>query len=239
MRIHYLFLGLLILGTSCGVSSQNELKELDRQVLQIDEPSGITTDGTHFFIVSDRNGKVFKTDFKGGVLEVFDTGHKDLEGITFNKESDQFALVSESKRKVYQFDAQFNEISDYKIKGKQDSKNSGLESIAFSRSNNSFYVANEKNPKQFLRLGKDFEVVNEVTVEFLDDISGLCYDEVDDLFWMVSDESRRIYSVSTEGKLLASYKIKLKKVEGIVCFENKLAVVSDAAEVLVIFEKPR
>ena len=238
MRIQYLIFSILIILTSCEASSQSELKEVARYILKIDEPSGLTTNGKHLFIVSDQNEKVYKTNFKGVKLGNFDTGHKDLEGIAYNKVSDEFAIVSESKRKVYTYSSKGEKLDDYKIKGKQDSKNSGLEGITFNTKNNSYYVANEKKPKQILQLDAQFKIVEKFKLDFLHDISGLCYDEELDVFWIVSDESRAIFKVSTQGEMISKFPFNLKQMEGITCLGDKLYVVSDAVEVLVIFEKP-
>ena len=238
MRIQYLLFFLFSLVSSCKATSQSELEEVARYILKIDEPSGITTEGSYLYIVSDKNGMVFQTNFKGEVRQTFDTEKKDLEGITYNEIAEEFAVISELKRKIYRYDLQGEKISDHKIGGKQDKKNSGLEGITFNTKNRSYYVANEKKPKQILQLDKDFKIVNKFKLDFLHDISGLCYDTVSDVFWILSDESGSIFKVSIQGELINAYPFDLKQMEGIACVDDKLYVVSDAAEVLVVFEKP-
>ena len=139
---------------------------------------------------------------------------------------------------MYVFDREGTKKSDSKIKGKQESENSGLEGVTFNTSNKSYYVANEKKPKQILQLDKDFKIVSKFKLDFLHDVSGLCYDATLEVFWVVSDESRSIFKVSTQGEKLAAYPFNLKQMEGIACHGDKLYVVSDAVEVLVVFEKP-
>lgn len=238
MRIQYLILSFFTLFNSCNAASQNELKEVGRYILEIDEPSGITTDGSYLYIVSDQNGKVFKTNFKGEILGTFDSEKKDLEGIAYNPINDEFAIISEEKRKIYIFGRGGVKKKDAKISGKQDRKNSGLEGVTFNTSNNSYYVVNEKKPRQILQLDDEFKVVSKFKLDFLDDISGLSYDERLDIFWVVSDESRSIFKVTTKGELIAAYPFNLKQMEGITHYKNKLYVVSDAVEVLVVFQKP-
>ena len=238
MRIQYILLSFFCVFISCNTTSQSELKELGRFILKIDEPSGITTDGNHLFIVSDNKGEVYKTNFKGEILGSFDSDVKDLEGISYNPAKDEFVLISESKRKIYLFDRKIVKKTDSKIKGKQESDNSGLEGVTLNTSNKSYYVANEKKPKQMLHLNDNFEIVSKFKLDFLQDISGLCYDEALDVFWVVSDESRSIFKVSTQGKMLSAYPFNLKQMEGITCHKDKLFVVSDVVEVLVVFEKP-
>ena len=68
--------------------------------LNISEPSGIAYFNNHFYIVSDQNGRVFKTSLEGGVFQKIKTGYSDLEGISFNNISKTFFLVNEKKEKL-------------------------------------------------------------------------------------------------------------------------------------------
>jgi len=206
--------------------------------LNIPEPSGITSFNNTLFIVSDKNGTVYKTSLDGEILQKIKLKYDDLEGITIDKSTQNFWVVDESKRTLLILNSNGEILQKIKIKGKQQHKNNGLEGVCFVDDENSLVVLNEKQPKQLLVLNLKGEITRKIDLNFSKDISGICFDESSNSFWVVSDESQLILNISKKGELIKSYNIPVKKAEGIVIISNKLYVVSDSENALYIFKKP-
>lgn len=226
----------LLIACSPKVSSQSDLKLVSTIKLNISEPSGITAYKNHLYIVSDQTGNIYKTNLKGKVLQKIKTNYSDVEGIAFNPNKSQFLIVDEAKRTLITLNSDGSVVKKVKIKGKQDHHNSGLEGIAYNASKNKIYVLNEKSPKQLLEVSKKGEILNKLKLDFSKDLSGLCFDEKTNTFWIVSDESKHIYNISKKGKLLKKYKIAVEKAEGITVFKNRIYIVSDSLNKLFVFE---
>lgn len=220
------------------INSQNTLEPIKVINLNISEPSGITSFNNHLYIVSDQNGTIYKTTLEGEILQKMKTNFFDLEGITIDTFTQNFWIVDESKRTLITLDSTGNFLQKIKIKGKQQYKNSGLEGICFVESKNSFFVLNEKQPKQLLEINLKGEISNKIDFDFSIDISGICFDYKSTTLWIVSDESQSIYNTTIKGKLIKSYRIPIDKAEGIVIYNDTLFIVSDQKNKLYIFKKP-
>jgi len=224
---------------SCSFISKplNKLKILDEIKLDIPEPSGITYYKNHLYIASDNNGLVYKTDLKGKITKKIPTDFEDLEGVAINNNGELY-VVNESKRSFIKIELTGETKKKYKIKGNQKKHNSGLEGACFYQKNESFYIINESSPKQLLNITKKGKIIEKIDIPFAEDLSGICVDESSDELWLVSDESKKIFQISTKGKLINSYNIAVDKAEGIVINNNKIYVVSDSTNKLFVFEKP-
>jgi len=220
------------------VNSQNTLEPIKVVNLNISEPSGITSFNNNLYIVSDKNGTIYKTSLDGKILQKIKLKYNDLEGITIDKATQNFWVIDESKRILISLDSIGDFLQKKKIKGKQQDKNNGLEGICFVESTNSLIVINEKQPKQLLTLNLKGKITNKIDFNFSHDISGICFDNKSTTFWIVSDESKSIYNITTKGALIKSYKIPVDKAEGVVIYNDKLFVVSDSQNKLYIFKKP-
>ena len=221
------------------INLQNTLEPIKVVNLNISEPSGITSFNNTLFIVSDKNGTIYKTSLEGEILQKIKLNYNDLEGITIDKVTHNFWVVDESKRILISLDSIGNFIQKKKIKGKQQDKNNGLEGICFVESTNSLTVLNEKQPKQLLVLNLKGKITNKIDFNFSNDISGMCFDIKSATFWIVSDESQSIYNITTKGAFIKSYKIPVDKAEGVVIYNDKLFIVSDSQNKLYIFKKPK
>ena len=221
------------------INLQNTLEPIKVVNLNISEPSGITSFNNSLYIVSDKNGTIYKTSLDGKILQKIKLKYHDLEGITIDKVTHNFWVVDESKRILISLDSIGNFIQKIKVKGKQQDKNNGLEGICFVESTNSLIVINEKQPKQLLALNLKGKITNKIDFNFSHDISGICFDNKSATFWIVSDESQSIYNITTKGALIKSYKISVDKAEGVVIYNDKLFVVSDSQNKLYIFKKPK
>jgi len=239
-NVVFLFLiGLSLIGCiSKKTTSKSELELLQTIKLNIAEPSGITVFNNNLYIVSDKNGAVYKTSLEGEILKKIKTKFSDLEGITFQESSHNIWVISENKRELIELDLSGNVIQKIKVKGKQQNKNSGLEGICFVENEEMLYVINEHSPKQVLGINLEGEITTKFKIDFSKDISGICFDKHSNNFWIISDESASIYNISKTGQLIDSYKIPVNKAEGIVIYGNKIYVVSDSESNLYVFKKP-
>ena len=239
MKNSILFLSISLLLASCSskVSIQSDLELLKVVSLNIAEPSGITIFQDHLYIVSDHKGTYYKTTLEGKIVKKYKTKFSDLEGITYNSVSHNFLLVNESKRTLVVLDSLGNLVRKIKIKGKQTQKNNGLEGVCYVEDKEMIVVVNESAPIQLVFLNLKGEILLKKTLTISKDISGICYEKETNSFWIVSDESESIYHITTKGKLLKSYKIPVKKAEGIVTQNNIIYIVSDSSNKLYSFKK--
>lgn len=237
-RIVYLFfISVLFLGCFSNSTSQNVMKPSQVFKLNIPEPSGITFKNNHLYIVSDYNGMVYKTTFKGNILDKIQVSTTNNEGVSFNSKGN-LVVVNESKRRLVEIDKELQKEKTFKIKGKQKHNNSGLEGVCFVPSEKAYFLLNEKSPKQLLKISLKGKLKDEIKINFCNDLSGICFDEDSNSFWLVSDESQLLMNVSLKGKLLKSYKIPVLKAEGVTVANNKIYIVSDAESKLYVFSKP-
>ena len=226
---------ILVLISSCTTKAQ-ELDIIDTFTLDIKEPSGLSYHDGYLYIVSDRNGTIYKTNTKGLIKEKIKSSLKDVEGIAYQISSDRFLLVEEGKRMIAEVARSGAVLSRHSVSGNQVSKNSGLEGICF-KNRDEIFVVNEKKPKALLKLNSDYEVVTEQPLNFGKDVSGCAFDKQGNL-WIVSDQSYKIYKVSEEGIMQEEYRIPVEKAEGIVLAEDKIFIVSDSESRLYTFKLP-
>ncbi len=218
------------------VPAPSALKLVHTFNLKIPEPSGIAIYNNHLFIVSDKNGTIYKCTLRGATIEKIRSKNSDLEGITIDPVSKQLIVVNEAKRTLIYLNFEGTFMKEQRIKGNQKKSNSGLEGICYDTSKNSMYVLNEKAPKQLLELNSKGEITTKTNLNFSNDVSGICYDKNTNSFWVVSDESKAIYQISKKGILQKKYKTGIVKGEGIAIYNNKIFVVSDALKKLYVFE---
>lgn len=228
----------VLLSCSSKTSFQKKLEVLKVINLTVPESSGITVYNNSLYIVSDQNGTIYKTSLEGKISKKFKTKFSDLEGITFNTIYHNFWIANEEGRELVVIDSIGNFIKKIKIKGEQENNNSGLEGICFVESEKLMYAINEKSPTQLLQVNLIGEILNKFTLDFSKDISGICFDKNSDSFWTVSDESQSVININKKGVLISSYKIPVKKAEGIVIYNNNLYVVSDSESKLYVFKMP-
>ncbi|HKJ06192.1 MAG TPA: SdiA-regulated domain-containing protein, partial [Flavobacteriaceae bacterium] len=158
MKRFYLFILLFILLTSCNTSGlKSDLTIIEDIAIPIAEPSGITSINNNLIIVSDRNGIIYTTDFKGNIIDEQTTTFRDLEGITI-VDNNTIAVVDEEDRQlaiVYD-----NKIDKIKIKG-ENQNNNGLEGVAYNPSTKTFWIIQEKYPVKIIKVNVEGSVLEE------------------------------------------------------------------------------
>ena len=236
-NLFYVFIFLAF--SFCGNDSveKKALEPIFKVKLKIAEPSGIAFYKDHLYIVSDRKQFIYKTNLEGKMVAKIPSTLSGLEGITFDANGN-ILVVDEDNRALIKIDTTGKILFKTKIKGKQKEENSGLEGICYNSKNDSYYLLNEKSPKEILNISADGTILNTLKISFAKDLSGICFDAETTNFWLLSDESEAIYLINEHGKLLNIYTIPVKKPEGIVVVNDKMYVVSDKLKSLFIFKKP-
>lgn len=238
-KVLFVFIiSLSFVGCADKANSQESLKPIDTFDLLIKEPSGITFFDNHLYIVSDKNGALYKTNLKGEIIKKIKTDFNDLEGITVNPKKPSLLIVSESKRQLIEVDFKGKLIKKFKIDGKQHDVNHGLEGVCYDSEKGLIYLVNEKSPKKLLVVSKKGNIKDAIKLDFTNDISGICFDAKSGNLWIVSDESQKIVELTSKGKLLHSYHIPVHKPEGITIVKNNIYIVSDSKNKLFVFKKP-
>jgi len=203
-------------------------------VIQVPEPSGLSfsVSGDDLFVVSDRNGAVYRIDFAGEVLERLPFHGHDLEGIEVDKTNGEIWLVEERKQNILHLSSDgelIEKITDIKIDTKN---NSGFEGIA--KSGDILYILIESNPGTLIEYNISSKKWDRHKLDFAKDYSGIDYDSSDNTLWIVSHESKTLNHCTIKGKLISSQEIDVKQAEGVaVDRAAKIAwIVSDAGSTL-------
>ncbi len=222
------------------VKNDDKVKKLSFSVAEkipVPEPSGLalTSDETGFWVVSDENSTIYLIDSWGREVKSFNVNGGDLEGITTINDS-TLAVVLERTREIVILDTSGLELKRVKLelKGKL---NSGLEGITYDPNEKKFYLLNEKDPILLITLDENLIELKRDTLKFSKDVSGIFYDTLDKILWILSDESQRIFKTDLSGKPIEEFKIKITQPEGITLNEarTKLYIVSDKTGNLYVF----
>lgn len=239
MNFNYVLLLVCTMLWSCqsDTAKKEQLKPISKVSLKISEPSGIAYYNNYLYIVSDSKYFIYKTTLKGKVVAKILIKLNGLEGITVDTNG-IFYVVDEVKRTVVKLDSTGKILNKAKVKGKQKEKNSGFEGICYNPTSNSFYVLNEKLPKALLHISEDGTILKTINISFAKDVSGISVDKSTNNLWVVSDASQSIYCINEKGEVIQSYKIPVKKPEGIVVLNEVIYVVSDAENTMYTFKKP-
>jgi uncharacterized protein YjiK len=206
--------------------------------IDIKEPSGLTfnNDKTKLWIVGDNEPKIYLTDLRGNIEKKYSVSKNDLEGITSIGDS-ILAVVVERTREILLLTLKGN--SERTIKTNlQGQSNNGLEGISYVPREDKIFIANEKNPKLFLLLDLDGNILSNKSIDFSKDIAGLFYDNMEDVIWILGQENNTIYKCNTNLDIIERYSMPNKKYEGIAVLENTIYLVSDTEQLLSVYQIP-
>ena len=224
---------------SCGNTvHRTKIVFLSKTKIAVPEPSGLAYCNGFLYTVSDRVSELYRLNLNGIVEEEYSVPVKDLEGVAYSASKNCFYLISESKRTLNSWSLEKGFLKKHKVKGEQHGgKNKGLEGLCYNSKNNSLYAVNEAKPKQLLKLSSKGKIQEKYKLDFAKDISGIVYDAVLNVFWMLSDASQALYKVSLTGEMIQKFPLGIEKPEGIALDENrKLYIVSDLTSELVVFQ---
>jgi uncharacterized protein YjiK len=231
----------LLLGCSleetANDSNIGSLKVIDEYYLEVPEPSGLTYDfhSNTLWTVSDPpDNRVYQIDFEGNILATLNYSGDDLEGIEYDPTDSTLWIVEEGEKKLVQINMSGNLLASYNIEVSSGG-NSGLEANCIDSEHN-FYLLNEKDPGLFIELYPDFSIKSEIELINCEDYSGMCFDETRDGFWIVSDESQKLFFYSKDNGVGESFNLPFEKAEGVVYIstENRFYIVSDSEQKLYI-----
>jgi len=227
---------------NCSVNEepvQNQIESIvpiEEYNVEVPEPSGLcfAKDKKSLYTVSDKTGKIYQLDLKGKVINTLSFKGNDLEGITYDSTTNTIWVTEEVNREIVQLDLNGTEQKRKKII--EGSDNTGLEGICIT-SDNIFYVLKEKSPGQLIKLNSDLTVNRVIVMDFASDYSGICSDTLSDRFWMVSDESRKLFLWDKDSGTIHEYKIPIEKAEGVAydAKNNKVYIISDSEEKMYVF----
>jgi len=222
--------------------------------LNISDPSGLGVDytGRYFWTISDDpGGSIYKIDLQGRIVDELKVGGDDMEGITQHPHNRSLYVVEERLRQIVQFDTLGNEIARYDVDVEVRRQNDGLEGITIDPATNHIFVVNEKNPRVLLELdvlrGLERQEIRRTHMDLGApedargfDLSGLFYDETDEVLWLVSDEARAVFVLDRTGRPLAAFDAGQIDLEGIALIraKSRIYLVSDELQTLFVYEYP-
>ncbi|WP_082889178.1 SdiA-regulated domain-containing protein [Methylovorus sp. MM2] len=191
-----------------------------------DDLSGLTynEERNTLFTVSNRHPQLFELSLDGKVLRKVDLqGAGDIEGITHVK-GNLYIVVNERQRKLMLIDLpdhvetiDVSRVPQITL-GIDPVGNKGFEGASWDGRNNRLLIVNERSPKRVLAirgfidatLNQDLQLhvedVKQAHAAFkkLRDFSSLTYHDATGHLFLLSDESRMIVEIDTEGKIAGS-----------------------------------
>ncbi|MCC5869228.1 MAG: SdiA-regulated domain-containing protein [Gammaproteobacteria bacterium] len=227
------FLPLLLAGliAGCGGSSDSadtpppgqSLALLAVYDIAVSDPSGLALDydGVHLWTVSDDPGMgMYQLTRQGEVVRHVPFASDDLEGIVVDPANLTLWVVEERLRQILNVTRDGVILSRTAVDVPANRPNDGLEGITINTRTGDFFVVNEKNPRLLLRLDRDLEILETVPIDFtgpfaMGDLSGISYDPVENMLWIISDESRRIVVIDMQYNPVRVYQTGIVKGEGI------------------------
>ena len=218
--------------------AENPISYMGAYAISVPEPSGLdlTYEENGFWTVSDETSTVYKLDNEGNVVNTIKVDGFDFEGITVIDET-TIAIVLERAREIVILDTSGTELKRIKL-NLEGELNSGIEGITYNPKNGHYFVVNEKKPSLLLELDDKFEILHIDTLKFSKDVSGIYYDEANNILWILSDENQLIVKTDLNGNLIQKTNITIVQPEGITINKEgkRLYIVSDNKETLYMFE---
>lgn len=230
-------LNIFSCSTTESSSENNSLTLIEEFSLNIPEPSGLSfqTSENILWAVSDHTGKIYKLKPNGTISQIIDIEGNDLEGIAFDETDNTLWVVEEENRKLIHLTTAGNLLEEIQLSVPGSSAH-GLEGICLD-DNHHIWVLNEKEPGILIELSSDFFIENEYELDFAIDYSGIYFDKSSRNFWIVSDESGKIFKWNPQNGKTQEFNLSVQKAEGVVFSDQDslFYVVSDSEEKLYVF----
>ncbi|MBT4333925.1 MAG: hypothetical protein HOK80_02655 [Candidatus Cloacimonetes bacterium] len=213
---------------------------LDFEVgLSFAEPSGLTYDPntqTLWTVNDPPSNQIYNISLEGELLETLAFVGNDLEGIAYDISTNTLWIAEEELSDIVNVSLQGEELHREHLTLSQYYGGTGLEGLCLG-SSGEFYLLKERNPGFFIEVSQDFSTLTEIELSFADDYSGICYDSTRDGFWIVSDESEKLYLWDSTNGVREEYPLDIPKAEGIVYIAetNSFYIVSDSEQKLYKF----
>ncbi len=218
-----------------------KLTEVASYGLDVKEASGLSfgPEKKTLLTVSDNTGRIYELSLEGKVLRTLNYKGDDLEGVTYDKENNEIAVVEERKRQIVFVDYDSgNELRRFDIDVEVVDNNKGLEGISWNKNNHSFYIVNEKRPSKLIVWKEGMGNISEITLNLGSDNSGIFVDSQRATVWVLSDESETLYECNYNGTKEKSFKLDINKPEGVVVDKenNRVYIVRDMFSKLFVLK---
>jgi len=219
MKIFFLFFFWpnLIFFSIVGLSAEEEpdrLSLLSILDLPVPEPSGLFLDpaGAALWTVSDETGDLYQLNWDGSIRDRIMLDANDLEGVTI---VDGFFFVLEELGSVLKLDpsGELIEAYDLSLPAFNDTR---MEGITYNPCNHHFYVVNEKNNCLLLEYDDQFNAVDATPMEGMIDLSGMCFDALNNGIWITSHESKALLFWDIEKRqFIERHTFDIEQAEGV------------------------
>jgi uncharacterized protein YjiK len=214
------------------------LRLLSTHALSFAEPSDLTINesGTVLWTVTNHPARVYQLDLNGNVVQTLHYAGADLEAIAYDRSDKTLWVVEERRREIIHLDLRGDVLSKTPL-DLAGEPNSGPEGICLDEKHRMFLL-NEKRPGLFVELNADLSIAAKQGLDFAKDYSGLAYDRKKACFWIVSDQSKKLYLWSKKKGVLGEYSLPFRKAEGVAVDEaaNRIYIVSDSENKLYVYE---
>ena len=223
------------------IDPKSTLVLIESVSLEVPEPSGLTlnSNGSALYVVSDPpDNSVYKLDLLGNIQKTLSYSGYDLEGITYDTRDNTLWVAEESLLEIVHLDTFGNILSRNPILFNNNGSNSGFEGIVINPNNGHINLLNEKDPGAFLELNSTLIKTLELELGFAQDYSGICLNEINGNYFIVSDESKQLIEWGALTGVINTYSLDFEKAEGVAYNfnENRIYIVSDSEQKLYIYE---
>ena len=232
---------LATLLTPCGGShaaGAPVIRLLAAHTLAVSEPSDLTLDtSTHtLWTVTNHPARVCQLDVQGNLLKTLKYEGQDLEGIAYDPATRTLWVAEEREREIVQLSLDGDVLGRHRLPlaGKP---NSGPEGICLDDRGRMF-VLNEKEPGLFIELDRRLRISARRPLAFAGDYSAISYSRRKGCFWIVSDQSQKLFLWSGPKGVIAEFPLSFPKAEGVAVDEaaNLIYIVSEAGNTLYVFQ---
>lgn len=246
IRIFGLYILLAVSLLSCKEEDVPEpeitLDLISQYSLNIKEPSGLSffRNKNEFLAVSDETNKIYAISDVGEILGDFSFTGQDLEGITYDPILKNIFIIEEENHYIYRLDTNGVELNRFPIDLYYEEINHGPEGISWNPNTNHLFIVTEKKPGKLIEMDLNGEIINNYNLSFADDYSALFFDPIEQILWILSDESETLTSCDITGKALNKFNTGITKGEGLVVDQqnNKVYIVSDQNNKMYVLSLP-
>lgn len=205
-----------------------KLHYVDRDRMDVDEPSDLAIAGGRLFTVSDVHSRIYEISRGGHIEDALDVDARDLEALAIDPVTGEFAIADEGDAKVWFVDDRGERTRAFEVDGAADG-NSGIEGLAFDDAG-VLYVAKEKDPARIYILDTEGAELARARIDYADDLSALAWNPTDGHLYALSDTERSLFRLDANLERDAAWRLPIEQPEGLAFDGTTLYVVSDSEE---------
>jgi len=219
--------------------------------VEVPEPSGLAYDPVRdvLYTISDEGGPIVILSKEGRILGEIGHFKGDLEGIAYDHQRGLFYIAEEQRREIIIFDRKAGTERRLKVDlmGYNKPDNKGIEGVAVDPKSGRIFVVKERDPHFLLEIDAEGKSIQAFTIQEAWDFSDVSYDQATGHLLILSRGSRKVYEVTTTGKLVGkpfSFNFFIFNAEGITLDrDGNLYLITDsngfAKDYLLKFERKR